>query len=173
MNIIIIGMKGVGKTTIGRALAEICNMQFIDLDQLISEKHQKLTGEKLSCREIYTKEGRNYFEVLESESLLSIQATSTVVSTGGGTPLDQENQNTLKSLGTIVYLDEVFDTLAERILEKGVPAYIKDKKNPCEELRNQYERRTLIYKQIADHTIICNERSPNEVVNDIIKALDL
>ncbi len=173
MNIIIIGMKGVGKTTIGHALAEICSMKFIDLDQLIEQKHQKLTSEKLSCREIYMKEGQNYFEVLESESLLSIQATSTVLSTGGGTPLGQENQKTLKSLGTIVYLDEAFDILAERILAKGVPAYIKDKTNPREELRKRYERRVKVYKQIADYTITCNGRTPSEIVNDIIKVLDL
>ena len=166
-------MKGAGKTTIGSILAKACRMKFIDLDRLIEQKYQKLTNEQLSCRAIYTKEGRNYFEALESESLQSIRETSIVVSTGGGTPLDKENQKTLKSLGTIVYLEESFDILAERILKLGIPAYIKDKDNAHEELRKRYEKRAIVYKQIADHTITCNGRRPDEVVNEIIKMLDI
>lgn len=167
-------MKGVGKTTIGFFLAQKINKAFIDLDRLIEEKYTEHNGEKASCREIFEKEGREYFRDLESEVLSSLSDISnTVFATGGGTPLEKQNQEALKGMGTIVFLDEEFSILSERILRRGVPAYIKNKDNAKEELQKRYDTRTKVYQNIADHHIVCEGRNPNEVVNEIIKTVNI
>jgi shikimate kinase len=95
----IIGFMGSGKTTAGKKLAAVLGWTFFDLDKKIEEKAGK------SIPEIFSQEGENYFRVIESEALKTIEYdTDAVVSTGGGTPCYADNMDFMLKTGLTVYL---------------------------------------------------------------------
>ena len=98
---------------------------------------------------------------------------SSVISSGGGLPLHTKNQRMLKKLGTIVFLDEQFDIIADRIQKTSVPAFIKNKNNVLPELQKRYHLRKAIYQHIADHTVVCTNQTPHEIVDEIATLIKL
>lgn len=108
MNIILTGVKGVGKTTYGKQLAEIIGSRFIDTDREIELNYKQRTGESLSCREITQYQGEVYFRALESEIIESlVDMKSAVIALGGGALLSEKNRLIVSNLGKVVclYLD--------------------------------------------------------------------
>lgn len=121
MNIIFCGPPLSGKTTIAKACAQAWRWKFIDTDRLI----EKAYGKNCTCREIFQKEGKTFFRLLEKKCLFTLtNATKTVIATGGGTLLDEENKKFLKTLGPLLYLKVPQKTLWERMKTRGVGAYI-------------------------------------------------
>ncbi len=107
-NIILCGMPGAGKTTIGKLLAEKLGRKFVDTDDLIREK----CGCDIS--EIFEKHGEKYFRDIESEVIAEISKnTCLVIATGGGAVLRQENADALRQNGRLVFLDADITQLAE------------------------------------------------------------
>jgi shikimate kinase len=119
----IIGFMGSGKTTAGRKLAVSLDWSFIDLDKQIEDQ----TGKRIA--EIFQQDGEDYFRIVESEVLKSLQLNkNTIVSTGGGTPCYSDNMEYMLSSGITLYLkmtpaqlcSRLADSSFERPLIKGL-----------------------------------------------------
>ena len=133
-NIVLIGMAGCGKTTIGKILAEKLNMNFVDTDEKIIEKA------KMPIPEIFKKYGEEHFRRLESQVIEEIsKLQNTVIATGGGAVLKRENVLALRGNGRIYFLD--------RPLEQIIPTSDRPLSNNRETLEKRYNERYEIYKK--------------------------
>lgn len=152
-NIVLIGMPSSGKTTVGKALAEKLNKQFIDIDAEI----QKVTGKSIS--EIFKNQGEASFRDIESEIILQASAKQgVVIATGGGAVLREQNLTLLKGNGTLYFIDRPLDlliTTADRPLSSSRA-----------DLEKRYTERYEIYCNAADKRFI-NDGGLSAVVNSI------
>ncbi len=173
--IILIGMKSSGKTVTGNALARGLGIPFIDLDDRLERRHQEEAGENLAFREIFKKYGADYFRALENAALDGLAGElkegSFVLSTGGGTPLDANNREALKKLGTVVFLDAEDAVLLPRIIAKGVPAFFPYPDDPEKSLVELMGVRRPAYERAADITVRCGAASPEALAEKISAAL--
>ncbi len=171
-NIVLIGMKACGKSTVGKLLAQKLGMDFIELDQEIEKVHLMNKKETLGFREIFKKHGAIYFRQLESETLKNIfqekKTKKFVLSCGGGTPLDENNQKIIKSLGRVIFLDADKMVLLPRILKHGIPAFFPMPSDPKKSLDELLEKRRPIYKKAANQIISFTSESPEKLVEKII-----
>ena len=143
MNLILIGFKNAGKSTIGKVLSEKTNKPFFDIDRLIEQNYNSL-----SYFEIYQKEGEKRFRELEKQAVFSLRnVKDAVIATGGGTLLDPQNQAFLKSIGKLIYLYVEKDILRERIQKTRVPYFLQNG------FAKTYLKRDLIYQKCADHVL--------------------
>lgn len=175
MNIILIGMKACGKSTVGKLLAQKLGIEFIELDQEIEKDHLTNKKEKLEFREIFKKHGTKYFRDLESEILEKIsrekKSKKFILSCGGGTPLDENNQKILKKLGKVIFLDTDKEILLPRILKHGVPSFFPYPGDPKKSLDELLKKRKPIYEKIADRIISFTNESPEELVIKVINLV--
>lgn len=143
-NITLIGMPGVGKSTIGVVLAKVLGYQFLDSDLLI----QKQEGRKL--HQIISQEGNEGFKNIENRVNASIQAEETVIATGGSVVYCPEAMEHLKSIGTVVYLKLSLEPLSRRLGNlKGRGVLLKEGQT----LEDLYRERTPLYEKYADLVI--------------------
>lgn len=145
-NIIFIGFKKSGKSTLGLSLSKRLNYHFIDTDRLI----ERTFDPKLSCSyfEIYEKYGAHFFRKIERKVIHSLDGISkSVIATGGGSVLDQKNLQTLKKLGKFVYLYLPPDLLKKRIESGRSPPFL------LSDFEKTFYERDEIYRSIADFTI--------------------
>ncbi len=172
MRIILIGMKGCGKTTIGTLLAEKLQIPFVDSDAKIERTHQLERGEALSFRQIFKNYGDAYFRALEMRALKRIVEefgkTDIVLACGGRTPLQKENQGILVGLGEIVFLNLDKAVLLKRILAQGTPAFFLYPDDPERSLNELLTERLSVYKKLADRTLDIGEETPEDVVHTIL-----
>lgn len=121
--IFLIGYMGAGKTTAGKELANILNLDFIDLDLYIESRYHK------SINQIFTEHGESKFREIESKLLKEVSDfENTVISTGGGTPCFFDNMQHMNNCGTTLYLKSSTKTLADRLfLNKDKRPLLKDK----------------------------------------------
>lgn len=157
-NIVLIGMMGSGKTTIGKMIAKELCMYFADTDEYI----EKRIGTSIS--EIF-KNGEEYFRDIESEAILKLSLlSSSVISTGGGAIKREENIINLKKNGMIFFIDRPMEDIVSDIEIQKRPL-LKDNKNKIFEIFNyRYE----IYKKSSD-VIIKNDKKIEEAAQSIIK----
>ena len=104
-NIILIGMPGVGKSTIGVILAKLLGYQFVDADLLIQQQEKKL------LKDIINERGTDGFIEVENRVNAGIVAEHTVIATGGSVVYGKEAMRHLKEIGTVVYLEVSYDTI--------------------------------------------------------------
>lgn len=160
MNLLLCGMMGAGKTTVGRRLAEKTGKQFVDTDALIAERYGAI------C-DIFQKDGEARFREMETEVLHNISNYSKmIVSTGGGIVLKQENRTLLKRIGKVCYLRASVSSLAARVKHDDTRPLLKDE---CVEdkLRKLMAERELLYCETADLIIDTDALSVEEVVDAI------
>lgn len=157
-NIILIGMMGAGKNTVGHLLAERTNRQFIDTDALIEE----IQGCHIS--EIFERHGAKFFRKLEHELIQKIKdKENCIVATGGGTILNVENVLILRQMGDIVYLRAQGRTLNERLKD--------DVKRP---LLKQYSPevllmvRSALYEKTANFSVDVDSKAVDEIITEIM-----
>ena len=122
-NIILIGLRGSGKTKLGKILAQKINFKFVDLDEEI----EKTANKKIP--QIVEENNWEHFRNLETEEIKKLLNTEqTVIATGGGAALKKENQELLKNLGTIIYLNQSPVICAARIEgDKNRPSLTEEK----------------------------------------------
>ena len=108
-NIVLIGMPGAGKSTIGVVLAKVLGYQFLDSDLLIQKQ------EKRKLREIISQEGNDGFQKIENQVNASIDTEHTVIATGGSVVYCEEAMDHLKSVGTVIYLKLSLESLSQRL----------------------------------------------------------
>lgn len=159
-NIVLIGMPGCGKTTIGKLLSDQLNMKYCGIDEYI----EKSTGKTIP--EIF-KNGEERFRRIEREAVKEIsKEENTVIATGGGVIKYIENIDNLRKNGIIVYINRPLENIMEDIDIDNRPL-IKDKK---EKLYTLYEERYLLYKEYCDYEVM-NTGSLQEVTRKIIKII--
>ena len=140
-NLVLIGMPGCGKSTVGVVLAKILGWDFVDVDLVI----QKQNGRRL--QEIIEAEGNEGFLEREADAVESLDCTHTVIATGGSAVLNPRGLKRLRELGKIVYLRHPYGEIERRIpnLEtRGITLA------PGQTLKDLYDYRTPIYEQAAD-----------------------
>lgn len=155
-NIVLIGMPGCGKSTVGVVLAKALGYRFVDSDLVIQDQ----TGLLLS--EIIESKGLEEFNRIENEINSSLDYHRTVIATGGSVVYGKEAMEHLSSLGKIVYLELSYTTLCERIGDltaRGVS--IHEGQTFCE----LYEERLPLYEQYAELTINAEHLSIREIVH--------
>ena len=113
-SIILIGMMGSGKTTVGKILANKINFKFIDSDDLIEKQEDK------SINDIFLLKGENYFRELEKNLISKFKYKSFVLATGGGLPVFNDNFDKLINIGTIVYLKTSFKELVINMVDSDL-----------------------------------------------------
>jgi shikimate kinase len=158
-NIVLIGMPGSGKSTIGVILAKQCCRAFLDTDMLI----QTRAGRTL--KELVDREGYRALRKLEEEVLLRIDAMDTVIATGGSAVYSQPAMEHLASIGVVVFLDADLPTLRSRVKDFSLRGLAKRPEQSFEQL---YEERRPLYRRYADVTIPCAGLTHEEVSARVI-----
>jgi shikimate kinase len=140
-NLILIGMPGCGKSTVGVVLAKLLGMRFLDTDLLLQEQ----TGKRLPV--LLQELGRDGFLSREAEAICSLRCSGTVIATGGSAVLTEEGAAALHALGRCIYLRVPLPALAERLgdlTSRGVAM------EPGQSLADLYAERTPCYERCAD-----------------------
>ena len=164
-SLVLTGMMGVGKTTIGRRLAKKLSYKFIDVDKLIENK------EGSSINQIFKDKSENYFRQLEIKmSLQELKKSRSVISLGGGAFLNNSIRRTVKNLSTSFWLDVDVDVLINR-LKKANKRPLLFNKNLKETINKIYLERKNIYNK-ADFKIICKSMKPDAIVEKILKLYE-
>ena len=140
-NIVLIGMPGCGKSTLGVVLAKMLCADFLDLDLLI----QKKIG--MTLQEYIDKNGVDAFLELEADVALALECANTVVATGGSAVLKERAAEHLRELGTTVYISLPLDEIERRITDLSSRGVAMSR---GETLRDVYEKRLPIYEKYAD-----------------------
>lgn len=115
-NILLIGFKSAGKSSVGEALAALLGLPFVDTDQIAEALYCARHGERLNCREIYSRLGEEAMRALETEALRgAARGGPAVIATGGGAVLHQDNRQAIKDAGLCVFLDTPLPVLEKRL----------------------------------------------------------
>ena len=124
MNVVLIGFKSCGKSTVGQALARLGGQPFVDTDQMLEARFLATEGEACSCREIVTRHGAPTLRRLESEVLASLgDLRDSVIATGGGAVLAPANRALLRAAGLCVFLDTPLAELEQRLRDVDTPLF--------------------------------------------------
>ena len=154
---------GAGKSMCGRVLARRLGRCFVETDDMIVAR----AGRPIS--EIFRQDGEARFRQLEAEALDALRMkTDEVIATGGGLPCREGRMDTLKSLGTVVWLDGDFRELCERARRSGDRPMLEGR-SPAE-VEALYRQRTPYYRQ-AHVTIDTTGLGVDEVVGRVVRAL--
>ncbi len=161
-NVILIGMPGSGKSTVGVVLAKVLGYRFVDSDLLIQESEGKL------LHEIIAEKGIEGFLEVENKVNSQIEVTKSVIATGGSVVYEKEAMEHLKSIGTVVYLRLPYKNLKRRL------GSLKDRGVVLKEgqtLRTLYEERTPLYEKYAEVIVDENDMGLRETIEKVKEAL--
>ena len=162
-NIILIGMPGCGKSTLGVVLAKNCSMGFCDTDLIIQQ------FEKRKLQDIIDSEGIESFLKKEEKYLLSLEGENIVVATGGSAVLSEKAMQHLKKNGVVIYLKTDCHTIVKRIKNSKTRGIAFDKGQTIADI---YKIRTPLYEKYADITIDCHRRKFVDIVCEIAKIIE-
>lgn len=163
-NIILIGMPGSGKSTVGIILAKMMSKDFIDTDVLIQ------TSEGKTLQDIVDSEGHMVLREIEEKVLVSINADNHVISTGGSAAYSKPAMMHLSSKGVIVFLHADLATLQERVGNFETRGLAKKIDQTFEDL---YFERLSLYTQYAHLTVESAGFTQEEVCGEIIRQLNI
>ena len=165
-NIILIGPMGSGKTSTGRILAKEMSYAFADTDEEVTKR----TG--VSIAYIFDVEGEEGFRKRECLALKEcLNGNNTVVSTGGGIVLSKENRDLLQVRGTVVYLQTSIRFQVKRTASTNNRPLLQNK-DPEETLEKLMLTRAPLYEEIADITIMTDNKSLQEMSKEIQRAIN-
>jgi shikimate kinase len=161
-NVVLIGMAGAGKSTVGVVLAKRLGLDFLDTDVLIQARQ----GRRL--QEIIDTEGLAAFRQIEETTLLSLSCRRTVIATGGSAIYSEAGMAALKTYGTIVFLDTPLEELLLRIRDMDTRGMVID---PGETFPDLFARRLPLYRQWAELIVDGRGKSVEELAADIADRL--
>ena len=163
-NIVLVGMMGAGKTTVGELLATKLNRELKDIDRVIEQEQKK------SIIEIFTNDGEEAFRQLESETIEKFSNMSDlIISTGGGALEKANNLSNLQKNGIIIYLKADIEELFKRV-KNETQRPLQKEQDPLEVIKKLIKKREKFYL-MANITIITDNKSPEKITEEIIKAI--
>jgi len=169
MNIVLVGYRCSGKTTVGKILAYKMGREFIDTDQVIEEI--------MSCpiSSIVAQKGWNYFREIEKKVIReSSRLNDRVIATGGGAILDAENVTNLRSNAFLIWLDGNSDVMKERFKSQHGSAHSRPPltgADPLEEFDGVMESRRTVYEKAAHYAVDTSFLTSLEVADSIMRHL--
>ena len=161
-NIVLIGMPGAGKSTVGVLLAKTLGYAFLDTDLVIQEREGKL------LQDLVDELGVEAFLEREADAICSVDCVNTVIAPGGSAVCRDRAMEHLKSLGRIVYLHLPLEELEHRlhnISTRGIAMA------PGETLAHIYDYRSPLYRKYADLTVEAGRQTLEETVEQVLNAL--
>ncbi len=166
-NIFLVGPMGAGKTTIGKQLAQLLHLEFIDSDQEIEAR----TGAPIDW--IFDIEGEEGFRNREKEIIEELsQRQGIVLATGGGAVVTPENRKFLAGRGIVVYLETSIEQQLERTRKDKRRPLLRNSKDPESTLVALHKEREAQYREIADIVVATNENSIKSVANKIASQIN-
>jgi shikimate kinase len=162
-NIVLIGLPGAGKSTVGVLLAKTLGRKFIDTDLLIQEE----TGRLLQA--IIDAEGPDAFMAVEERTVLALHRHRAVIATGGSVVYSQKAMDHLKAHGVVVYLAITREEMLKRlknITTRGIVLH------PGQDLSSLYDERVPLYERWADITVDCTDEHFEDCVEKIAGSLE-
>ena len=161
-NIILIGMPGSGKSTVGVVLAKALGRRFVDVDLLIQEREEALLQELIDTR------GVDRFLDVERDAICALDCRNAVIAPGGSCVCREESIAHMRGLGTVVYLQLSLEDVAARIhnmASRGIAL------SPGQTLADVYQYRAPLYERCAHITVPIRGQSLEETVQAVRKAL--
>lgn len=159
-NIVLIGMPGAGKSTIGPLLSEQLGMEFTDIDDIIRSNR----GEEL--RDIVKDHGFEYFLEIQERIIVSLRLSGHVLATGGSVVKSPISMSSLKENGIAIYLEIDFDTFEQRLAPGRRLA-----RNGGQSLMEVYDERTPLYLEYADIVVRCSGRTVASIIDEILEKV--
>ena len=167
-NLFLIGMMGSWKSTVGRKLAEVLDMEFVDTDDVIEEMTE------IKVAEIFKEFGEERFRKMEMAFFIEkAKQHGQIFSTGGGIVLEKQNRNVLQNKGICFLLDATPKTLSERIHNTTKRPLLIDSDNLEGRLQTIWQDRSAFYTDSAHHVIKTDELNPQQVLDEILKILEI
>jgi shikimate kinase len=164
-NVVLVGMPGAGKSTLGVVLAKIINKRFLDVDLLIQERHGA------TLQQLINERGAEGFIELENEALCSIEVENTIIATGGSAIYSEEAIRHLAQTGTIVYLEISYESLVERLGdldERGVVM----RGGQSMGLRELYDERRPLYEHAAEIVVNVDNLSITNAARKVAASIN-
>ncbi len=163
-NIVLVGMPGVGKSTVGVLLAKQLGRYFLDTDVFI----QVVTERNL--QQIIDEQGLEEFRNVEESHVLCIEVENAVIATGGSVVYGEKAMAHLKENGVVVHLDLPLEKIKQRVQNLNSRGLVIEKGKTLDDL---YRQRQPLYRRYADITIDCTDKNQDQLVAEIIKKLPL
>ena len=158
-NIVLIGMPGVGKSTIGVILAKVLGYQFVDADLVIQKEEGKL------LREIIAEVGTDGFIEVENRVNAGLMVEHSIIATGGSVVYGAESMEHLKKIGTVIYLKLPYEELRVRLHDiKGRGVVLREEQT----FLDLYKERVPLYEKYADLTVDESGCSVEQTVEKIL-----
>ncbi len=161
-NIVLIGMPGCGKSTIGVILAKTLGMSFVDTDLIIQQRENRL------LQNIIDKDGLESFLDIERDAILSVDCKNSVISTGGSAVFRKEAMTHLKNDGIIIFIDVAPETLKKRLSNIKTRGIAAGKDESVDDIFNQ---RLPLYKEYADFVLTVENESVETSVERLVEIL--
>lgn len=161
-NVVLIGMPGVGKSTIGVVLAKNMGMSFVDSDLVIQEQEGKRLHELIEAH------GIDGFIKIENDINTSINPKKAVIATGGSAVYGEEAMQHFKTISKVIYLQLSYESIIDRLgdlTKRGVVL------REGQSLKDLYEERVPLYQKYADKIVDCENKGIREIVHEISKML--
>ena len=164
-NLVLTGMMGVGKSTIGKRLAKKLRVKFIDLDKLIEKR------EKSSIKDIFEIKGEDYFRKIEKKiALQELKRSNTVIALGGGAFMNKDIRKEVESSSVSFWLDLNTKALLKRLKNSKKRPLLNQENLPLT-VNKIYLERKKFYNQ-SNYRIKCNSISANEIIIKILKLYE-
>ena len=162
-SIVLTGMSGSGKSTVGALLALKLGIGFTDIDSLIEKE------EKLSISEIFKKRGEKYFREIEAQVIKNLDGENLIISLGGGAFENNETRMALLEKTTVFYLKTSAKEIFERLCDKSDRPLLKDL--TLEKIITMLNIREKHYK-LAHYEVLTDNKNPEQIVEEILECLN-
>ncbi len=169
MNLILIGYRGTGKSSIGKLVAVKLGMEFVDVDDYIEAQEGK------TIKDIFDQGGEELFRNIETRAIKTLcEKDGIVISPGGGAILRDENSSCLKRNGFAILLEATADVIHSRLNQDanraGQRPNLTDK-SPIDEIKSLLAARKPYYTKNADYTIDTSTKTIEQISNEAVEAL--
>jgi shikimate kinase len=165
-NFFLVGLMAVGKSTVGRCLAEELKLPFFDSDRVIEER----AGADVAW--IFDVEGEAGFREREVQVIDELTACDGIVlATGGGVVMREENRRRLSERGTVIFLDTTLSNLVERTRRDRRRPLLQQSKDPMMTFERLEAERRPLYEAIADYRFFANRGSASSMAREIARQL--
>ncbi len=177
MNVVLVGMKHCGKSTVGAALATRWGCPFHDVDVMIEETHACQTGTRMTVREVFATFGEDYFHKLEAQVVCELYmklyqaGAKNVVALGGRTAMNNRIHDLLDGIGCIVYLQVSPAELFARVQRSGLPPFLDDA-DPAGDFIAICRQREARYEELADVSVNLDGLSVEAAVDAVAQAVE-